>query len=340
MTKIEWTNETWNPIIGCNKISPGCDNCYAEKMAHRLKFNPKTVGKYYFITNNGKWTGEMHAFVDEFQKPLQWKNPRMIFVCSMGDLFHESVPFEWINRVFAVIASCQHHTFQILTKRPKRMKEYFDYINQESIKYHAREVRNISYAESRINVMLSDISNLKIKDRKFPFNNLWLGVTTENQEQANKRIPILLQIPAAIRFVSCEPMLSNIDLTRVSKLTGLGLKYINSLSGIEWYNDIDSNNYNNWYGKLDWVICGGESGPKARPMHPNWVKSLRDQCKNAEVPFFFKQWGEWTTSFMVPVDLSKVKNTSIDNTTYYKVGKKKAGRKLNGVEYNEFPNIN
>jgi protein gp37 len=241
MSKIEWTNKTWNPIIGCDKISEGCKNCYAEKMAKRLSgikatsYYREVLVSYPMDDRYGKWNGKTHFIESALEKPLKRKKPTKYFICSMGDLFHESVPFEWINKVFEVVENAKQHTFQILTKRPDIMYKYMQ-------RYGVGEMPD----------------------------NIWLGVTAENQEQANKRIPILLKIHAKIRFVSVEPMLSNVDLS---------LWFISGYTEPP-YNDV-----------IDWVICGGETGHKAKPMHPNWVRSLRYQCKNADVPFFFKQWG-------------------------------------------------
>ena len=327
-TKIEWTEETWNPIIGCSKVSPGCDNCYAERMACRLAHMDNR--NYQDVTGSNSnrtwfdnWNGKT-AFVESaLEKPLHWKKPRRIFVCSMGDLFHESVPFEWIDKVFAVMAICPHHTFQVLTKRPGRMLDY------------------LSDPKTQIGIpgVCSSKTNTKIDLNKFfaaagwPIKNVMLGVTAENQEQADKRIPILLQIPAAKRFVSVEPMLGPVDLEK----------------------NISEHCLIKPAAFLDWVICGGESGPGARPMYPDWVRSLRDQCKAAGVPFFFKQWGEYSPF------LNRVSNAEIivcengDFTDWdsrargwhqdckythivmRKVGKKKAGCLLDGGEYKEFP---
>ena len=210
-TKIEWAEKVWNPVTGCSKISPGCENCYAERMAFRLRGRcGYPDGEPFRVTLRPQ----------RLEEPMRWRKSSMVFVCSMGDLFHDDVPDDFIHRVFATIGQCPQHTFIILTKRPKRMKAFIE-------DYYAYESPT----------------------------NVWLGVTTENQEMADRRIPILLQIPAVVRFVSVEPMLGPVDLAR----------------GCE---------------KIDWVICGGETGPNARPMHPDWVRSLRDQCQSAGVPFF------------------------------------------------------
>lgn len=237
MSKIEWTQETYNPIIGCSKVSAGCDNCYAEKMALRLANIYPTSESYGEVINYSRksWRGNTYFVQSQLNKPLKRKKPTMYFVCSMGDLFHESVPFEWQFKVFQMIHECPHHTFQILTKRPDIMKKRID-----DIYLHLR--RNYGWA-------------------KLPLPNVWLGTTAENQAMANRRLPYLLEIPAVVRFISVEPMIGPVDLTKIMSIEN----------------------------RLDWVICGGESGSNARPMHPNWVRDLRDQCKSANVPFFFKQ---------------------------------------------------
>lgn len=256
-TKIEWTNETWNPIVGCSRVSPGCENCYAERMANRLAGMGQE--KYKTVVTDGKWNGATAFDPSVIDKPRDWKKPRMIFVCSMGDLFHELVPFSQILEVLVIAQKCPQHTFQILTKRPDRMREFFT-----------------DYVPYFIDLL----------------PNVWIGVTAENQMRANERLPILNDIPAAVKFVSVEPMLSNVDLNRALEDT------------LKWHVGGLKN-------CISWVICGGESGPGARPLKPEWVRSLRDQCVEVDVPFFFKQWGG--------------KN------------KKAAGSLLDGKEYKQFP---
>lgn len=265
-TKIPWTEATWNPIIGCSHASPGCDNCYAERMAKRL-FHMQAEecnGPYYELAAYNGWTGKTVFVESALEKPLHWKKPRQIFVCSMADLFHESVPFEWIDRVMGMITLCPQHTFQVLTKRPERMLKYFGGWYSKTI---------------------------------LPIENLWLGVTAENQEQADIRIPILLQIPAALRFVSVEPMLGKINLGNVSSAKNDGdpdsgwygkhggYPYLNCLTGREYCvmagNDTDY--------KLDWVIIGAESGPGRRKCEWKWPENLVNQCHDAGVPCFVKQ---------------------------------------------------
>ena len=347
-SKIEWTNESWNPIVGCSKVSAGCENCYAEKMAHRLAMIGKTQPIYSQVETDQSpygWNSKTVFVESALEKPLHWKKPRRIFVCSMGDLFHESVPDAWIDDVFNIASLCDQHTFQILTKRPERMAEYIDCLNQDT--------------QYRANVL--DLDAVDVDDR-WPLPNVWLGVTAENQVTADERIPVLLKIPAAKRFVSVEPMLSAVDLTKCRIDVE---RTLNAFSGRLAYD----NEYPHTHGgisdrkggdaSIDWVICGGESGPGARPMHPDWARSLRDQCKDAGVPFFFKQWGAW-------LDFNHMDN-SIDafdaerrldnhpdayrshifhigkilgyNMKVYRTGKKIAGRLLDGVEHNEYPEI-
>ncbi|MBV6421933.1 MAG: hypothetical protein DAHOPDDO_03221 [Ignavibacteriaceae bacterium] len=210
-SKIEWTESTWNPVTGCNKISPGCKNCYAERMAKRLKFMGSERYKNEF---------KLTLHEDVIQEPLNWKKPRTIFVNSMSDLFHEEIPLEFIQKVFNVMVKAEWHTFQILTKRSERLEE---------------------------------LSSL------LPWSkNIWMGVSVENQKYTS-RISNLRKVPSAVRFLSIEPL--------ISKITKLDLRGI------------------------DWVIVGGESGPKSRFMDPEWVRIIRDKCNEQEVPFFFKQWG-------------------------------------------------
>ncbi|PKP11976.1 MAG: phage Gp37/Gp68 family protein [Bacteroidetes bacterium HGW-Bacteroidetes-4] len=277
MSKIEWTNETWNPIIGCSKVSPGCENCYAETMAKRLAtinttdYYRSVVCERAHVDPSG-WNGRTSFIEHQLNKPLKRKKPTMYFVCSMGDLFHESVPFEWIDKIMEVIARSPEHTFQILTKRPGRMLEYFS------------DERDFASDWSFGDKYLEEAIRFKLG---LPLPNVWLGVTAENQEQAIKRVPILLQIPAAVRFVSVEPMLGPVDLTHMDSTSESDPGYNALYCGPDDEGDLQT--------IIDWVICGGESGHNARPMHPNWVRDLQKQCKDANAPFFFKQWGEWGT---------------------------------------------
>lgn len=261
---IEWTDATWNPIVGCDIVSPGCTNCYAMGMAARIEAMSAGLGRpthYEGTTRRVKgkavWTGRLALAPEKIRtEPLRWKRPRMVFVNSMGDLFHEHVPDEWIDQVFAIMALCPQHTFQVLTKRSARMREYVSGLPERR-------------------AMLACNSGLDWVE--WPLSNVWLGVSAERQEEADERVPDLLATPAAIRFVSAEPLLGPIDFERT------WMNHVNDRA------PFDSARLPG----LDWIIVGGESGPHARPMHPDWARSIRDQCAAAGIPFFFKQWGEW-----------------------------------------------
>lgn len=275
-TAIEWTEEAWNPIVGCSKISPGCDNCYAERMAKRLR--GMGIRKYQTVVDSDGWTGQAAMEISELIKPWDWDKPRMIFVSSMGDLFHWRVFRDWVDAVYAMMAICSRHTFHILTKRPIDMHNYLQTVTR-------RRLEQACWRHDLPRIVDSTLTD-------WPLPKVWLGVTAENQQAADGRIPILMDTPAAVRFVSCEPLLGPVDLP-------------------------DQN--------LDWVIAGGESGPAARPAHPDWLRHLRDQCREAGIPFFFKQWGEWAPA------------CASDGIVMKRVGKKAAGRLLDGIEHNEYP---
>ena len=230
---IEWTDVTWNPVTGCTKVSPGCAHCYAERGTLRFKRGPA------FLPG----VTEIQLHHDRLEQPLRWRKPRRVFICSMSDLFHEQVPDSYIERVLKVCAATPQHTYQILTKRAERMKDFAAWYGG------------------------------------FP-PNVWAGVSVENQVFADRRIPDLLATPAQVRFLSCEPLLRPLALAPY-------------LPGIQW------------------VIVGGESGPRARPMEPDWVRTIRGDCSRAGVPFFFKQWGGRSP--------------------------KAGGRELDGQLYSEFP---
>jgi len=233
-SKIEWCDKSWNPITGCSHAgSPGCDHCWARRMANRLK------GRYGYPKDD-PFKVTFHP--DRLEEPLHWKKPSRIFVCSMGDIFHDNVDAFQIGSIFIKILRYSQHIFLILTKRPQRF--------------------------------LKLVPPIQLPP------NIWFGVSVENQQTADERIPILLQIPAAKRFVSVEPMLGSIKIPD------------RSLCPCSCY--VGGNPHPDCAGqpKIDWVICGGETGSKARPMQPDWIRSLRDQCQAAGVPFFFKSWGD------------------------------------------------
>ncbi len=227
-TKIEWCDEVWNPITGCSSASEGCQNCYARRMARRL------AGRCGYPAWPTEFDVTFHP--DRLELPLKWKKPRRIFVNSMGDFFHNEVDTHWIDDVLEVIGACPQHTFLVLTKRPQNIERK---LYEVTAAHGCRELGGGDYLP-----------------------NLWLGVTAENQARANERIPILLSIPAAVHFVSVEPMLGPVDLSNWLCPEG----------------DV-----------LDWVIAGPETGPGARECKPEWIEELANQCEDAGVPFFDKR---------------------------------------------------
>lgn len=355
---IEWTDATWNPLRGCTRKSEGCRNCYAEIMAGRFS-DPGQWGhglaQRVALPGGGidhRWTGKVELVDAALDLPLRWRRPRRIFVNSTSDLFHEKVPDEWIDRVFAVMALAPQHTFQVLTKRPERMRKYFaqdgGFGRWGFIEHHARQ-------------MLDRLGKPQPKGKTLAHHggsnmpHLWLGTSIEDQATADDRIPHLLATPAAVRFLSAEPLLGPVDLTRIvikpsdAPERGKPPVSINALKG--WYGGADHGP-----APVHWTICGGESGPGARPMHPDWARSLRDQCQAAAVPFFFKQWGEWFPGGVEP-DGSGIcaypddshdpeacmwegrwKYTEVEKQGFLRVGKGRAGRLLDGREWNEWPN--
>lgn len=331
-TKIEWAEETWNCVTGCTRVSEGCDHCYIERtppfrMQHR-SFDKPGVG--------GTTGVKLHS--ERLHLPLRWKKPCRVFVNSLADLFHDEVPDQFIAEVFAVMALARQHTFQLLTKRHARLKALLAKSTFPTLVEH-RMYRRHPYGPRLV----------------WPLPNAWIGVSVESQQWADIRIPTLLETPAAVRWLSCEPLLGPVDLDKWLLWADGSIRYSEPEAGIAG---------------LDWIVCGGESGPGARPMHPNWARRLRDQCAGAGVPFFFKQFGEYG---QVPKTLPDGRyaldpgvTVADDGTVYlpgdlvwpdglrvgealraghdgaslhamYRVGKKAAGRELDGREWNEYP---
>lgn len=251
---ISWTDSTWNPVTGCSKLSEACRNCYAETISLRFGWTAKPWAERYAAEN-------VRLHRERLQQPLRWRSARRIFVCSMADLFHEQVPDDFLIDVFGIMALAEWHTFQVLTKRTRRMHDFF-------------------------------------RDYGAPPENVWCGTSVENQKRADERVPLLLQIPASVRFLSIEPLLGPVDLSRTILSGGSLCHPLKVIEGIY--------PLSGFVGPVQWVIVGGESGPGAarrklvyrtadgwRP-HPhalNWVRSLRDQCAKSDTAFWFKQWG-------------------------------------------------
>src|SRR6185437_14749498 len=247
-TAIEWTDATWNPVRGCERISPGCVNCYAERTAMRFSGKGQPYEWLVQITNgHPRWTGKISCIPEKLKEPLGWKQPRRVFVNSMSDLFHDGVPEEFINRVFAVMALACRHTFQVLTKRPDRMLREMMRL-AKNIKPLEEAARELGYT-------------FKFQDHSllpWPIPNVWLGVSVESQKYADERIPLLLQTPAAIRFLSVEPLLESVDIRRYLRCTECGG---------DGFQDYGVPCFCGGERGVDLVICGGESGPGARPFN-------------------------------------------------------------------------
>ena len=316
-SKIEWTETTWNPVTGCSKVSQGCKNCYALRDWPRLSANPRSV--YY-----GRQFTDVQCHAERLDQPLRWTKPRKVFVNSMSDLFHEDVPFEFIDKVFAVMVLADQHIFQILTKRPERMRDYFlnHFTRHQTARMgvHIWGGKNPDYIHDQLCLM------------DFPIPNVWLGVSVEDQTTADDRIALLLDTPAAVRWLSMEPLLGPVDLECTAWPTGWERPVDDVSDGIDPLRFRGP--------RIDWVVVGGESGPQARPMHPDWVRSLRDQCSAARVPFFFKQWGEWAPDCLCGTPSpcrDTPRPTSGKIGVMFRCGKKRAGRTLDGRTWDEYP---
>ena len=252
-TEIEWTDATWNPITGCSVVSPGCKHCYAMRLAGgRLKNHPSRRGLTGPTAAGPVWNGKVRWNEKWLPAPLKWKEPKRIFVCAHGDLFHESVPLEWIDRIHAVMGLAPHHVFQVLTKRSERMMRYYNDSDMWQAVHDMAHAVMIRYGRHYSGPEWLPLLTFT------PLNNVWLGVSVEDGDRV-ERIHHLKATPAALRFVSFEPLLEDVS--------PLDLR------------------------DLDWAIAGGESGPRARRMDPEWVRMLRDHCCDKEIAFFFKQWG-------------------------------------------------
>lgn len=332
MTKIEWTDETWNVVTGCDRTSPGCDNCYALMMAKRLK----AMGQAKYQTDGDRRTSGpgfgVTCHPDELARPFQWKRPRMVFMSSMGDLFHPDVPMDFVLNVWTIMANASQHTFQVLTKRSQRMQRIVDSICWEG--GHGDEPWD-AYVHPG-HVFYEDVKTGEEVDwepteddlaggGEEPLPNVWLGTSIES-DRYTWRADHLRATPAAVRFLSLEPLLGplpSLDLTGI-----------------------------------DWVIVGGESTPKARPMHPDWARDIRDRCVDAGIPFYFKQWGEWVppdqfdfagwddvawneNGSTVDVDGSVSHRSAwpLSDTAegVWRVGKKRAGRMFDGRVWDQMP---
>ncbi|MDS1348563.1 DUF5131 family protein [Planktothrix agardhii] len=271
-TTISWCDEVCNPIVGCSKISAGCERCYAATAAKSARLQ-----QFWQYREVKEWNGHVVFVGEQLMKPFHWKKPKRIFVGSMTDLFHENTPDEWRDRIFSVIALNPSHTFQLLTKRPALMRDYLMGAKQR--------IRRAAVDLGRkLNLSYETYEPYETCQFDWPLSNLWLGVTAENQAMADKRIPLLMQIPAKVRFLSCEPLLEPINLSKFLPIewSEIAEDWIESWPGIGSYS---TNDYPSW------VIAGGESGAGARPCHVDWLRDIASQCQSAKVPVFIKQLG-------------------------------------------------
>jgi len=272
-TGIEWTDATWNPVVGCDRVSPGCAHCYA-KALHDQRYRAHARGKQVAVQYHVPFE-TVQLKPERLGYPLSWRQPRRIFVNSVSDLFHDAVPDEFIAQVFAVMALADRHTFQVLTKRPARMQSLLndpdfavDMVKQIQLTQRSPDVRWLTW----------------------PLPNVWLGTSVENQRWADERIPLLLRTPAAVRFLSCEPLLGPLDIRPY--VTTFDSVLCCPRCGFRTNRFSRCPNDDAVLGpdiSIDWVIAGAESGTGARPMDHAWVRSLRDQCESGGVKFMWKQ---------------------------------------------------
>lgn len=341
-SKIEWTDATWNPIrarnkatggVGhfCEKVSAGCKHCYAERMQPRFK-NPIAYGPQSL--------DQVELFLDEevLLQPLRWKRPRMIFVGSMTDLFGHWVPDAWLDRIWAVMALCPQHTFQVVTKRPERMAGYFQNLQKVADQHAPDTVTKYFNPTQVLNIrFLAAGGGRSFAHAPWPLPNVWLLTSVEDQATANARIPHLLECPAVVRGLSVEPLLGAVDLSMIDTAGGDRIYPLRGYVGAQPMHRGKA--VRGACTRINWVIVGGESGPQARPMQLAWVRSLRDQCAQAGVAFFFKQWGEWAPHPHVGGVLQSHGNVDLVLSAMLKVGKHAAGRLLDGVEHNGLPTL-
>lgn len=327
-SKIEWTHHTFNPWFGCTKVSEGCAHCYAEQSS------PAKVARSKGHETWGKGAQRSRTSAANWKEPLRWnrdaaaawenwtaavsaaagysgpmpERPR-VFCASLADWLDDEVPIEWLADLLELIVRTPHLDWLLLTKRPQNWAGRILEVEKMARQSYCREPRTTpEFAWKDCDAFYEWITDWTTGN-DIP-SNVWIGTTAENQARADERIPQLLSIPAKVRFLSCEPLLSSVKLLHPD----FGMPSAN--------------------GGIHWVICGGESGPKARPMHPDWARSLRDQCSAAGVPFFFKQWGEYW-----PEEPADGRSPEVQHARLWRVGKKKAGRVLDGRTHDEFPQV-
>lgn len=313
MTSIEWTDATWNPTTGCTRVSAGCDHCYAVPMTRRLAGMGQK--KYQGLVGKGHFNGVVKCHEDALKIPLRWRKPRRVFVNSMSDLFHPAVPFDFIDKVFAVMALCPQHTFQVLTKRPERMAEYLSDpdrvidgiadawlqhvgrylgpLRSEVEDWCAKSGVSMATRDRRVDAINAHTERWYRRENRFDHRenpslwalpNVWLGTSVEDQEQY-QRVGELAICPAVVRFISYEPALGPLNLGCTCWLSDNTIEH----EGRRYCRNCRL--WADWRSHIHWLIVGGESGPGARPCDIGWIRSIRDQCEAAGVPCFVKQLG-------------------------------------------------
>lgn len=321
-SQIEWTDATWNPTRGCARVSPGCKHCYAERFAARfagdgmpynglVKLGSRVVKREFAngdvelkkVALEARWTGAARFVPEMLDQPIRWKKPRRIFVNSMSDLFHEDVTDDDIAAVFGVMAACSQHTFQILTKRAERMHAWFSKLNVAAV-----IDRNANLADDALLPFMSRAQRAALLApgrglQTWPLSNVWLGVSVEDQTRLAERVPLLLSTPAALRFVSAEPLLGKLDFD-------VDCEAHESIEGLYRVNFLNGRNRDMGrpcrnVSRLDWVIVGGESGSGSRPFHLEWARSIVTQCREARAHVFVKQMGDAPHLDGKPLKLSR-----------------------------------
>ncbi len=292
-TSIQWTDKTWNPTRGCSLASPGCQNCYAMKQAHRFSGDGKPFEGLTRLGKHGPtWTGDVRFAPKMLDAPMHWRKPQKVFVNSMSDLFHEGFSNEQIAAAFGVMAACPQHTFQILTKRSARLPEWFAWLSRYAEANNTSEVGVCLHYAQKLCAHPKLRDTQPILEQPWPLPSVWLGVSVENQKYAEERVPHLVATPAAVRFVSAEPLLGPVDLNHAAWCEGRPLlplnmqaRQVTPAGAATWKEGFTP------LRALDWAIVGGESGPGARPFDIAWARSIRDQCAAAGVACFIKQLG-------------------------------------------------
>ena len=353
MSKIEWTDETWNIITGCSIASTGCKNCYAMREAGsgRVSKHKSRIGLTHKVKGKDVWTGELRFNEDWLDQPYRWRKPRRIFVCAAGDLFHENGRKEWLDLVYGIMALSPQHQFQVLTKRADVMRAYVTEIGSRAMEIVAALVKHFG----RDRFKEAELERVARSLLKGPLEQVWHGVSVENQETADERIADLLWTPSAVHWVSYEPALGGVNFWAVKPTLPVHAQngyWIDALRGKVL--SADGNPLFAAAGSIDWIVAGGESGPFARPSFPEWFYDLRDDCVAAGVAFNFKQWGNWRpvvvksgTALELP-DPSDKKRAFIGpdgerlagpgrGKLMERVDKREAGRLLDGELWDEYP---